>query len=81
MDSAVVRRGGKLPQGETWIARRVMHKLMKAHTHDDHTGEDGLAPPSADVCEKHFNRRRLANDVLAATVEYVLGVLGGDESF
>ena len=35
----------------------------------------------SDVCEKQFNRRRLANGVLAATVGYVLGEVGGDESF
>lgn len=59
---------------KTELARRVMEKLTEAESHDDATGEDGLEPPTADVSDSHFNRRRLANDVLAATEEYMMGV-------
>ena len=46
-------------------------------------GPSGVAAHASmsDVCEKQFIRRRLANGVLAATVEYLLGGMGGDEEF
>jgi len=63
---------------KTVIARDAMKKIMAAegeNVFDVADGSDGLAPPSADVPEAHFKRRLLANEVLAATEDYLIGVM------
>jgi len=54
------------------IAMEVMSKLIDDdEVYDVADGSDGLAPPSAPVSSAHFRRRLLANEVLAATEDYL----------
>lgn len=66
-------------QERTELARAVMARLNEASAFDVADGADGLEPPSADVPDMHFNRRRLANEVLAAAEEFMLGALDEEE--
>jgi len=62
---------------KTDLARAVMQKLNDSQAFDSANGEDGLEPPAADVSDIHFNRRKLANEVLAATEDYMFGMVDG----
>jgi len=60
------------------IAREVMNKIMVPEGGEDFDvadGSDGLEPPSAEVPEAHFRRRSLANEVLAATEDYLIDAM------
>lgn len=54
------------------IARDALQKLMPG---DFDKIEDGLSPPTAEVPDSHYKRRLLANEVLAATEDYMWNVL------
>merc|ERR1719428_2696100 len=54
------------------IAMEVMSKLIDDdQSYDVADGSDGLAPPAAPVSTAHFRRRLLANEVLAATEDFL----------
>merc|ERR1719171_2170112 len=57
---------------KTSIAMEVMNKLIdEDQAYDIADGSDGLAPPAAPVSSAHFKRRLLANEVLAATEDFL----------
>jgi len=62
-------------RAKTSIAKEVMGKIMAPESGGDFDvadGSDGLAPPSAEVPAAHFRRRALANEVLAATEQFLI---------
>jgi hypothetical protein len=73
--SAISQEEAELHYEKTKIAKAVMDKLVSSEKQSDFDkadGSDGLEPPSAEVPEEHFKRRALANEVLAATDNYIL---------